>query len=209
MKTFYSAVISFLLLTAPLSVVPVRAEQPNAPSASLLHYLVPIANVQSSVWNERAVRKGLTLQGLRRLYFVEEVSETEEAVASFTDYVEPTEERPVDYVVYSATGAKATGTRLFAALVGLDAAYLRGQRVLGSERQVLNVVRSQPQAVSFADVNDVFTGESGAVAEGIRVLPFDINGDGRVTDAERQAVTSRTAFEAYVAGCSALLLAEK
>lgn len=209
MKPFYNSVILLLLLAVATTATTARADQPVASASTLPHFIVPIANVQSSVWNERAVRKGLTLRELKRLYFVAEVTDNDDEAATFTDYVEPAEERAVDYVVYSATGAKAFGTRLFASVMGVDAAYLRGKRVLGSEHQVLSVVQHQPQAVSFAEVSEVFSGADGALAEGIRVLPFDIDGDGRVTEAERKAVTSRSAFDAYVADCHEVLLAEK
>lgn len=169
-------------------------------------FVLPIANEHSSVWNEKKIRKGLTRKAMADLYFVKDVfADEEDTQGEFTDYVEIEEEKPVSYIIFSGTGTKAESSRRFAQIVGKSTNDFRGKKVLGEEKVLVQVVQSQPEAVSFGSASLVFSGANGTVAEGIKVIPFDIDGDGRVSEAERQCVTSLEAFTSFVTHSNRLL----
>jgi hypothetical protein len=165
-----------------------------------------VANKQSSIWQEKKLKKGLTLKAIKEIYFIEDVYEDDSESCEFSDYVEEKEEKPVDYVIVSGSGPKAFGTTVFANSVGKDVAAIKGKKVVGEDKYVLKAVQTQPEAVSFIPANIVFSGENGTLAEGIEVIPFDIDGDGKVTEAERNAITSLEAFNNYINNKTKLLL---
>ena len=171
-----------------------------------MEYVLPIANQQSSVWKEKKIRKGLTRKSIADIYCVKDLlADEEEAQSEFTDYVEEDEETPVNYIVLSGTGAKAQSSRRFAENVGKDANGYRGKRVLGNERCLVRAVQSNPEAVSMGSASVVFSGKGGTVAEGIEVIPYDIDSDGKVSEEERLSITSLSAFVAFVRHSGRLL----
>lgn len=208
MKTFTS--IQKLILSG---IVALAAQYTNAQQVKSLignHFLLPIANEQSSIWQEKALRKGLTSKSIKAIYFEKDLLEDdEEEVGEFTDYIEEEKEVAVNYIIFSGTGSKALATQLFADIFGKDAKTIKGKRVLGEDKFVVKAVQAQPEAVSFTFPELVFSGENGTVAKGIKVIPFDIDGDGKVSDAERQAITSLAAFNQYVNRTKHTLLASR
>lgn len=181
------------------AVVQAKNNPETTESQNATEYILPIANENSSVWNDKKIRKGLTRKAMADLYFVKDLfADEEETQGEFTDYVEIEEEKPVNYIIFSGTGTKAESSRRFAQIVGKDTNDFRGKKVLGEEKILVQVVQSQPEAVSFGSASLVFSGANGKVAEGIKVIPFDIDGDGKVSEAERQCITSLEAFTSFV-----------
>lgn len=207
MKTIIGVIAIVIWLA---SVAEVQAVEPNKNAAvTISDCLLLIANKQSSVWQEKKFRKGLTLKTIKEIYFLDDLYEEEPESYEFTDYVEEKEEKPVNYVIFSGTGSKAVGTSIFASSIGKNAASIKGKKVVGEDKFLLKAVQAQSEAVSFGPANIVFSGENGTLAEGIEVIPFDIDGDGKVSEAERLAISSLDAFTAYVKQSTNILLVKK
>lgn len=142
--------------------------------------VLPFANSKSPLLSDKAVRRGLTGKLARRLFVAQDYLEALDA--------QDEGERPLPGTVYALTGSKASTTRLFARSLGARPSDLTGKKVLGREENVVSAVRAHDDAVSFNVANLLYSLADRRQAEGLTVLPVDLDGNGRISDEERAAV---------------------
>lgn len=142
--------------------------------------VLPFANSKNPLLSDKNVRRGLTGKLARRLFVAQDYLEALDA--------QDEGERQLPGTVYTLTGSKASTTRLFARSLGAQPSDLTGKKVLGREENVVSAVRAHDDAVSFNVASLLYSLADRHQAEGLTVLPVDLDGNGRVSDDERAAV---------------------
>lgn len=174
------------------ALVSITADREGA-DGTIAHYvLLPIANSGNAILGEKKVQRGLNGK-LTREIFVEK---------SLEEYVDTRDKRQLPGTVYSLSGSHATTTELLANSLNVGVREIKGKKVIGREENVITVVRKRPDAIAFDVASLVYDRGTRKPVNGLTVLPVDIDGNGKVTDEERNALVSLDALTAFIGNAS-------
>lgn len=152
--------------------------------------VLPIANSENEILQVKKVQKGLN-DKLERRIFVEQ------------DYLEALDaqdegEKALPGTVYSLTGKRAVTTNLYAKWLNVAPAKIKGKKILGKEENAITAVKQHKDAISFNVANLVYDLGNGNVEQGLSVFNVDLDGNGKISDAERQAIGNLSSLTAYL-----------
>lgn len=152
--------------------------------------VVPFANSDNEILQNKKVQKGLN-DKLEHKIFVK------------LDYLEALDaeeagEKPLPGTVYSLTGNKAVTTNLYAKWLNVNPAQIKGKKILGSEENAISAVRAHKDAIGFNVANLVYNLNDGSVGQGLSVFNVDLDGNGKISDAERAAVENLSSLTDYL-----------
>ena len=168
-------------------------------SKSVARFLVlPIANADNSLLQSKKIRKGINEETERELFVKNDDIEA---------IYEERERKEIHSNVYTLAGNQNVTTALFARLLHTNPGKLKGRKILGSEDKALAAVKKDNEALSFNVANLIYNKDNRRPVEGIAVIAPDINGNGRVSEEERQAVSDIDALISYVENVGAAGLA--
>jgi ABC-type phosphate transport system substrate-binding protein len=168
-------------------------------SKSVARFLVlPIANADNSLLQSKKIRKGINEETERELFVKNDDIEA---------IYEERERKEIHSNVYTLAGNQNVTTALFARLLHANPGKLKGRKILGSEDKALAAVKKDNEALSFNVANLIYNKDNRRPVEGIAVIAPDINGNGRVSEEERQAVSDIDALISYVENVGAAGLA--
>lgn len=161
----------------------------NDTQGTIAHYvLLPIANENNAILGEKKVQKGLNNKVTREI-FVEK---------TLDEYIDTRDKKQLPGTVYSLSGRHATTTELLANSLNVGVKDIKGKKVIGNEENVITVVKKRPDAIAFDVASLVYDSNTRKPVSGLKVLPVDIDGNGRVSDDERNAIASLDAFADYI-----------
>lgn len=140
--------------------------------------VLPISNSGSELLSDRKVRKGLNSKQLKDLFVVKD----------FADEFASDDDDKYEATVYSLAGRKSAVANLFAHHLGTEPSKLKGKKVVGQELSAVRKVQGDSTAVSFNVPSVVFDSDTRLPLTGLAVLPVDIDGNGRVSEEERQVI---------------------
>lgn len=153
--------------------------------------VLPIANSENAILANKVLRKGIN-EKIGKQIFVQQTYD--EAL----DAEEGAEEKALPGTVYSLSGSKAYITKLFAENMHVAPNQLKGKKIVGREENVLSLVRQTPDAISFNVVNLIYNLNNRQPQQGISVLNIDLDGNGKVSDEEREAIGNIDALSEYL-----------
>jgi len=153
--------------------------------------VLPIANSENAILANKVLRKGIN-EKIGKQIFVQQTYD--EAL----DAEEGAGEKPLPGTVYSLSGSKAYITKLFAENMHVAPNQLKGKKIVGREENVLSLVRQTPDAISFNVVNLIYDLNNRQPQQGISVLNIDLDGNGKVSDEEREAIGNIDALSEYL-----------
>ncbi len=161
----------------------------NDGQGTIAHYvLLPIANENNAILAEKKVQKGLNEKVTREIFVAKTLDE----------YIDTRDKKQLPGTVYSLGGRHATTTELLANSLNVGVKDIKGRKVIGNEENVITVVKKRPDAIAFDVASLVYDCNTRKPVSGLKVLPIDIDGNGRVSDEERNAIASLDAFADYI-----------
>lgn len=153
-------------------------------------FVLPVANSQNELLQIKKVVRGLNDKLQHQIYVERDVVETLED--------EESEEKPLPGTVYSLTGSKAVTTQVLARHLQTSPSHIKGKKILGCEENLLSVVKSQPDAISYNVASLLYDSETRKPVSGVTVLAVDLDGNGRISDEEREAVGNLDTLTSYI-----------
>ena len=155
------------------------------------HFVIlPVTNTQSELLAIKKVQRGLNIKQEQQLFIKPELEEEIEASESG--------EKQLPGTVYSLTGRKSATTQVLARQLQTAPSRFKGKRIMGREENLLDVVRNTTDAVSYNVASLIYDIKSRQPVSGLAVLPVDLDGNGKVTDEERNAIGNLDALTAFV-----------
>lgn len=152
--------------------------------------VLPIANSENEILQNKKVQKGLSDKLEHRIFVKLDYLQSLDA--------EDEGEKPLPGTVYALTGSKAVITNLYAKWLNVTPAQINGKKVLGKEENAISAVKAHKDAISFNVANLVYNTTDGTVGQGLSVFNVDLDGNGKISDAERQAVGNLNTLTAYL-----------
>lgn len=153
--------------------------------------LLPIANSENKLLQNKKVSKGLNNK-LKQQLFVER--DLLEALEDDEDEGE----KQLPGTVYSLTGSHATITNIVARDLSVSPNRVKGKKILGSEENLISAVKSHEDAIAFNVASLVYDNSTRQPISGLTVLPTDLDGNGRISDEERSAISNIDKLTAYL-----------
>ena len=153
--------------------------------------LLPIANSENKLLQNKKVSKGLNNK-LKQQLFVER--DLLEALEDDEDEGE----KQLPGTVYSLTGSHATITNIVARDLSVSPNRVKGKKILGSEENLISAVKSHEDAIAFNVASLVYDNSTRQPVNGLTVLPTDLDGNGRISDEERSAISNIDKLTAYL-----------
>lgn len=158
-------------------------------SGTLAHYvLLPIANAQGSLSQDKRLRKGLNAKLTRELFVGKSTS----------DYFESQESKQIQGTAYVLGGKHAITTELLAHTLNVDISAIKGKKVIGREENVITAVLQHTDAIAVDVASLVYDSDTRKPAKGLVILPVDLDGDGHVSNEERAAIQNIDALTDYL-----------
>jgi phosphate transport system substrate-binding protein len=129
--------------------------------------LLAIANAKSPLVASYK-NKGLQESDINKLFFMDHISTSKEK----------------EYVVYTRE-QKSCAPVSFASSYGHTFEELAGTKVKGDDKALLNALRADSLGISYNNLGYVYDVKNRKLVDGIAVLPFDLNHNGRVDADEK------------------------
>lgn len=169
-----------------------RVSLDNEASATILgrYIVLPIANSQNVLLENKKVRKGLNGKLTKQIFVLKDYLEALDA--------EENGEKELPGTVYSLTGSKAITTKAFANALHVSPNKIKGKKIVGREENALTAVQNHNDAVSFNVASLVYDTQSKKPVSGLTVLPIDIDDNGKITEEERSAFGTITQLTEYI-----------
>ena len=154
--------------------------------------VLPIANSENELLSNKKLRKGINEKLGKQIF----VQQTYDEALDADEY--DVEEKQLPGTVYSLSGSKAYITKLFAENWHSTPNQLKGKKVVGREENILSVVKQTPDAISFNVANLIYDLDNRQPQQGISVLNIDLDGNGKVSDEEKEALANIDALASYL-----------
>ena len=156
----------------------------NSHETTVGHFVVlPVVNDHNALLNVKQVQRGLSGKLEQQLFVERELEEEIEARESG--------EKELPGTVYSITGRKSVTTQVLARQLQTAPSRFKGKRIMGREENLLDIVRNTSDAVSY--------NVASLTVNGVAVLAVDLDGNGKITNEERDAVGNLDALTAFFA----------
>ena len=164
----------------------------NALGSVAKFVILPIANSSNELLTNKKLRKGINEKLGKQIF----VQQTYDEVLDADEY--DSDEKELPGTVYSLAGSKAYITQLFAKNLHTTPNQLKGKKVVGREENILSVVKQTPDAISFNVANLIYNLSNRQPQQGISVLNIDLDGNGKVSDEEKEALANIDALSSYL-----------
>ncbi|MDB5258001.1 MAG: hypothetical protein JWM14_2696 [Chitinophagaceae bacterium] len=165
---------------------------PGETHVALAKYgLLAIANAKSPLVNSYK-NKGLQESDINKLFFMDHISTTKEK----------------EYVVYTRE-QKSCAPVSFASSYGHTFEELAGTKVKGDDKALLNALRADSLGISYNNLGYVYDVKTRKLVEGVSVLPFDLNHNGRIDADEKFYNTLDEVIAKYETTANKLLATEE
>ena len=164
----------------------------NALGSVAKFVVLPIANSSNELLTNKKLRKGINEKLGKQIF----VQQTYDEALDADEY--DAEEKELPGTVYSLAGSKAYITQLFAKNLHATPNQLKGKKVVGREENILSVVKQTPDAISFNVANLIYNLSNRQPQQGISVLNIDLDGNGKVSDEEKEALANIDALSSYL-----------
>ncbi len=135
--------------------------------------LLPVANATSEFAKSYG-NKGLTAEQIKEIFFHDVFAEKKtrgQITAPITVYTR-----------LQRAGAPIT----FAHYFGFEQQNIKGKAISGSDEHLIKALLKDSTGVSYANLGLLYNLETRKVLEGLTVIPVDQNGDGRISNDEKQ-----------------------
>lgn len=142
--------------------------------------ILPIANSENELLRNKKVVKGLSNKLKHQIFVERDLLEELDA--------EEEGEKQLPGTVYSLTGSHAVTTTLVARDLSITPNRVKGKKILGSEENLISAVRSHQDAIAFNVASLAYDSNTHQPIEGLTVLATDLDGNGRISDEERQVI---------------------
>lgn len=172
-----------------LADVSITDSESNDQSVVARYVLLPVANVNSALLTDKKFQKGLNSKLAKELFVQKSVEEQ----------IDNPDAKKLPATVYALSGSRSVTTNLLARSLNVTAKDIAGKKILGKEENAIAVVQKREDAVSVSIPSLIYDSSSRKPVDGLTVLPVDLDGNDKVTDAERAAVADIDALTAYIA----------
>lgn len=152
--------------------------------------ILPIANSENELLHNKKVVKGLSNKLKHQIFVERDLLEELDA--------EEEGEKQLPGTVYSLTGSHAITTTLVARDLSITPNRVKGKKILGSEENLISAVRSHQDAIAFNVASLAYDSNTHQPVEGLTVLATDLDGNGRISDEERSAISSLDKLTDYL-----------
>lgn len=152
--------------------------------------ILPIANSENELLHNKKVAKGLTGKLKQQIFVERDLLEELDA--------EEDGEKQLPGTVYSLTGGHSVTTTLVARDLSITPNRVKGKKILGSEENLISAVKSHQDAIAFNVASLAYDSKTQLPVEGLTVLATDLDGNGRISDEERQAISSLDKLTSYL-----------
>lgn len=142
--------------------------------------ILPIANSENELLHNKKVVKGLSNKLKHQIFVERDLLEELDA--------EEEGEKQLPGTVYSLTGSHAITTTLVARDLSITPNRVKGKKILGSEENLISAVKSHQDAIAFNVASLAYDSNTHQPIEGLTVLATDLDGNGRISDEERQVI---------------------
>lgn len=184
----FSATIVKTLEETDASVV--LSEQDLATGSIGRFTILPVANSENELLNNKKVAKGLNDRLKRQLFVERDLLEELDA--------EEEGEKELPGTVYSLAGEHAITTAILAHELNTTPNRVKGKKIIGSEENLISAVKSHPDAISFNVASLIYDTATLQPQQGLTVLATDLDGNGRISDEERSVIGSLDKLTAYL-----------
>lgn len=130
--------------------------------------ILPVMNEQNPYFS-RELKRGIRLDQLKEIFFNEE---------SEWLFDEGKRKNP-EYEIYSPV-PNSPSAEAFANYFNKSASDLKGIFVSGDDSHILSAIRHDPAGITYSRLLLIFDPETREPVSGIKVLPFDLNNNGRL-----------------------------
>lgn len=152
--------------------------------------ILPIANSENELLRNKKVVKGLSNKLKHQIFVERDLLEELDA--------EEEGKKQLPGTVYSLTGSHAITTTLVARDLSITPNRVKGKKILGSEENLISAVRSHQDAIAFNVASLAYDSNTYQPVEGLTVLATDLDGNGRISDEERSAISSLDKLTDYL-----------
>jgi phosphate transport system substrate-binding protein len=135
--------------------------------------LLPVAN-STSEFAKNYGTKGLTEKQIKEIFFQDIFAEKKNK-GQITSPV-------TIYTRLQRAGAPIT----FAHYFGFEQQNIKGKAISGSDEHLIKALLKDSTGVSYASLGLLYNSETRKVSDGLTVIPVDQNGDGRISNDEKQ-----------------------
>jgi phosphate transport system substrate-binding protein len=122
---------------------------------------------------EKELKRGLKHSRLKEIFFAEELDWLDETGKS----------KDPDYEIYTPVPHSSTA-EAFAGFFGKSSDDLKGIYVSGDDAHLLSALRQDSVGIGYSRVSQIFDPATRMPAEGIIILPVDLNNNGRLDKSE-------------------------
>jgi phosphate transport system substrate-binding protein len=122
---------------------------------------------------EKELKRGLKHSRLKEIFFAEELDWLDETGKS----------KDTDYEIYTPVPHSSTA-EAFAGFFGKSSDDLKGIYVSGDDAHLLSALRQDSVGIGYSRVSQIFDPATRMPAEGIIILPVDLNNNGRLDKSE-------------------------
>ncbi|MCE7062036.1 substrate-binding domain-containing protein [Dyadobacter sp. CY343] len=140
--------------------------------------LLPVANAKSAFAKEYG-EKGLTEKTYKQLFFHDIYAEKDKTL-------------PENYTVYTRL-QKAGAPVTFAKYFGYQQQNIKGKSIAGADEHLIKALLKDETGVTYTTIGLAYDPASGKPAEGLTIIPVDLDGNGKVSK-EEKALDSRDAL---------------
>jgi ABC-type phosphate transport system substrate-binding protein len=148
--------------------------------------LLPIAHSGSTLLEGRKLRKGLDYSTFHDIFF-----------GNKDEIIEEDFRKKYPLNIYSLMGPSVS-SQLLADYLKSDVSEIKGKKILGKEKNLVQVVKARQDAFSVSLPAYVYDKETGSVNTDITVVPVDLNQDGKISDEERSVISSLDKISNYL-----------
>lgn len=157
--------------------------------------VLPIANTANTFLSSSKAKKGLTPKLERQIFIERDELDALSGDAFSTKEINAG-------TVFSLTGKKSLITHLFANKYGAHDSDIKGRKVVASDGTLVSIISNTSDAIGFTIPTLIYNTANRLPQAKIAVINVDLDGDGKVSDAERDALHNIDTLVSYLENTS-------